>query len=74
MTVMFLAAWALRSAVVVLTAAVLLALFRVKDPSLRLTAWTAKVGAVCAKVRPYGSVRGWPSAWSTATQGSRGFL
>jgi hypothetical protein len=38
---MFLAAWALRSAVVMLTAAVLLALFRVKDPSVRLTAWTA---------------------------------
>jgi beta-lactamase regulating signal transducer with metallopeptidase domain len=38
---MFLAAWALRSAAVVLTAAVLLALFRVKNPSVRLAAWTA---------------------------------
>jgi beta-lactamase regulating signal transducer with metallopeptidase domain len=37
----FLAAWAVRSAVVALTAAVLLALFRVKDASVRLAAWTA---------------------------------
>jgi hypothetical protein len=37
----FLAAWALRSAVVVLAAAILLGLFRVKDPSVRLAAWTA---------------------------------
>jgi hypothetical protein len=37
----FLAAWALRSAVVAIAAAVLLWLFRVKDPSVRLAAWTA---------------------------------
>lgn len=36
-----LAAWALRSAVVVLASAVLLELLRVKDPSIRLAAWTA---------------------------------
>ena len=38
---MFLGAWALRSAVVAIAAAVLLWLFRVKDPSVRLAAWTA---------------------------------
>jgi beta-lactamase regulating signal transducer with metallopeptidase domain len=37
----FLAAWALRSAVVALAAAVLLKLLRVRDPSLQLAAWTA---------------------------------
>jgi hypothetical protein len=36
-----LATWALRSAVVAIAAAVLLRLFRVKDPSVRLAAWTA---------------------------------
>jgi hypothetical protein len=41
MTVLtFLAAWALRSAVVGIAAAVLLGLFRVKDPAVRLAAWT----------------------------------
>lgn len=39
--VTFVAAWTLRSAVVALSAAVLLKLFRVKDPSVRLAAWTA---------------------------------
>jgi beta-lactamase regulating signal transducer with metallopeptidase domain len=38
---MFLAAWGLRSAVVAIAAAVLLWLFRVKDPAVRLAAWTA---------------------------------
>jgi hypothetical protein len=38
---MFLAAWALRSALVAIAAAVLLSLFRVKDPSVKLAAWTA---------------------------------
>ena len=37
----FVTAWALRSAVVALTAAVLLRLFRIEDPAVRLAAWTA---------------------------------
>ncbi|HKE28798.1 MAG TPA: efflux RND transporter periplasmic adaptor subunit [Bryobacteraceae bacterium] len=40
-TVLFLAEWALRSSVLVLSGALLLWLLRVKDPATRLAAWTA---------------------------------
>ncbi|MBZ5621137.1 MAG: hypothetical protein LAQ69_20785 [Acidobacteriia bacterium] len=40
-TLIFLTEWALRSAIVVLTAALLLRALRVQDPSVRLAAWSA---------------------------------
>jgi RND family efflux transporter MFP subunit len=40
-TIQFLAEWALRSSVLTLTGALLLWVVRVKDPSIRLAAWTA---------------------------------
>ena len=41
MTVSFLVEWALRSSVLILSGALLLRASRVKDPSIRWTAWTA---------------------------------
>ncbi len=41
MALQFLAEWALRSSILVLSGALLLWLFRVKDPSVRLAAWVA---------------------------------
>ena len=38
-TVQFLAEWAIRSSILILTGTVLLWVFRVKDPSIRLAAW-----------------------------------
>jgi RND family efflux transporter MFP subunit len=43
----FLALWAFRSSVLILTAALLLRLLRVHDPAVRLAAWTA---ALCASL------------------------
>jgi RND family efflux transporter MFP subunit len=40
-TLQFLAEWALRSAILILSGALLLKALRVKDPSVRLAAWTA---------------------------------
>jgi len=40
-TIQFLAEWALRSSILILSGALLLWLARVKDPSIRLAAWTA---------------------------------
>src|ERR1700721_2886308 len=40
-TIQFLTEWALRSSVLTLTGALLLWALRVKDPSVRLAAWTA---------------------------------
>jgi hypothetical protein len=40
-TIQFLAEWALRSSVLILSGALLLWALRVKDPSIRLAAWTA---------------------------------
>jgi RND family efflux transporter MFP subunit len=40
-TIQFLAEWALRSSILILTGALLLWALRVKDPSVRLAAWTA---------------------------------
>ncbi len=40
-TIPFLAEWALRSSILILIGALLLWALRVKDPSIRLTAWTA---------------------------------
>jgi hypothetical protein len=40
-TVQFLAEWALRSSILILSGALLLGVLRVKDPSIRLAAWTA---------------------------------
>jgi RND family efflux transporter MFP subunit len=40
-TIQFLAEWALRSSILILSGALLLRALRVKDPSIRLTAWTA---------------------------------
>jgi len=40
-TLQFLAEWAVRSSLLILSGALLLWVLRVKDPSLRLTAWTA---------------------------------
>jgi len=39
--IVFLAQWALRSSVLILVGALLLRILRVKDPSIRLAAWTA---------------------------------
>ena len=40
-TIQFLAEWALRSSILILSGALLLRALRVKDPSIRLAAWTA---------------------------------
>ena len=40
-SVQFLAEWALRSSILILTGALFLKLLRVKDASVRLAAWTA---------------------------------
>jgi hypothetical protein len=40
-TVQFLAEWALRSSILIVSGALLLGALRVKDPSIRLAAWTA---------------------------------
>ena len=40
-TIQFLAEWALRSSILILSGALLLWALRVKDPSIRLAAWTA---------------------------------
>jgi membrane fusion protein, multidrug efflux system len=40
-TIQFLAEWALRSSILILSGAMLLRALRVKDPSIRLAAWTA---------------------------------
>ena len=40
-TLQFLAEWALRSSILILSGALLLRALRVKDPSIRLAAWTA---------------------------------
>jgi len=40
-TIQFLAEWALRSSILILSGALLLWVLRVKDPSVRLAAWTA---------------------------------
>jgi len=40
-TIQFLAEWGLRSSILILSGAVLLWALRVKDPAIRLTAWTA---------------------------------
>ncbi len=47
-TVQFLAGWALRSSILILIGAVLLRALRVKDPSIRLAAWTAMLGGSLA--------------------------
>ena len=39
--VQFLVEWALRSSILILSGALLLRALRVKDPSIRLAAWTA---------------------------------
>lgn len=46
--IQFLAEWAVRSSILILAGAVLLWLLRVKNPALRLTAWTAMLGASTA--------------------------
>ena len=40
-TIQFLAEWALRSSILILSGALLLRALRVQDPSIRLAAWTA---------------------------------
>jgi hypothetical protein len=40
-TIQFLAEWALRSSILIASGALLLRALRVKDPSIRLAAWTA---------------------------------
>ena len=45
MTVGFLGGWVLRSSVLILSGIVLLRALRVRDPSVRLTAWTAMLCA-----------------------------
>jgi uncharacterized protein (TIGR03435 family) len=47
-TIQFLAEWTIRSLILILAGAVLLWLLRVKNPALRLTAWTAMLGASIA--------------------------
>src|SRR5208337_2385235 len=44
----FLAEWALRSSILIVSGALLLRALRVKDPSLRLAAWTAMLCASLA--------------------------
>jgi hypothetical protein len=44
----FLAEWALRSSILILAGALLLRALRLKDPSIRLAAWTALLGASLA--------------------------
>ena len=47
-TIQLLAEWALRSSILVLSGALLLRVLRVKDPSIRLAAWTAMLVASLA--------------------------
>jgi beta-lactamase regulating signal transducer with metallopeptidase domain len=47
-TIQFLAEWALRSSILILCGALLLWALRVKDPSIRLAAWTAMLGGSLA--------------------------
>jgi beta-lactamase regulating signal transducer with metallopeptidase domain len=47
-TIPFLAEWALRSSILILAGLLLLAALRVKDPSIRLAAWTAMLGGSLA--------------------------
>jgi uncharacterized protein (TIGR03435 family) len=47
-TLPFLAEWALRSSILILSGALLLQALRVKDPSIRLAAWTAMLGGSLA--------------------------
>jgi RND family efflux transporter MFP subunit len=47
-TIQFLAEWALRSSILILSGALLLRALRVKDPSVRLAAWTAMLCASLA--------------------------
>lgn len=47
-TLQFLAEWVIRSLILILGGAALLWLMRVKNPALRLTAWTAMLGASIA--------------------------
>src|ERR1700678_352085 len=47
-TIQFLAEWALRSSAFVLSGALVLRALRVKDPAIRLAAWTAMLGGSLA--------------------------
>src|SRR5580698_468540 len=47
-TIHFLAEWALRSSILIFTGGLLLLVLRVKDPAIRLAAWTAMLCASLA--------------------------
>ena len=59
-TIQFLAEWALRSSILILSGALLLRALRVMDPSIRLAAWTAMLCVSLAMPAITAALQGMP--------------